>query len=219
MASLGLTPNFLMRIPVGLLALMASATFMPVPLAKAKTEVPGEVVSVIRKTEVFVTAYNQLMETCMPIPVPKDIEKLLTGVASSSPLSKAMDKWNQLSQACQGSIVAGCTYDATKDAEPKQIVDKPLNYATSTAKCIINVNKEVQSVKDGVLKEMTKASQAMAREVEQGVKEAAKKTEQGVQKAADETKNATNKAANDVKESGKKAGKDVKKFFKKKKKK
>ena len=149
MASLGLTPNFLMRIPVGLLALMASATFMPVPLAKAKTEVPGEVVSVIRKTEVFVTAYNQLMETCMPIPVPKDIEKLLTGVASSSPLKQAMDKWNQLSQACQGSIVAGCTYDATKDAEPKQIVDKPLNYAIqqqnvllmSTRKC--NLQKMV----------------------------------------------------------------------------
>tara|TARA_Y100001933_G_C18892059_1_gene518716 strand:+ start:285 stop:899 length:615 start_codon:yes stop_codon:yes gene_type:complete len=204
-----------MRIRAGIFVLTTSVAFMQAPLSNAETKVPSEVVSVIQKTEVFVTAYNQLEETCMPIPVPKDIEQLMTGAPSASPLSKARDKWNQLSQACQGSIVAGCIYDATKDTKAKEVLNKPLSYATTTAKCIINVNKEVQSAKDGVLKEMTKASQAAAREVERGGKEAIKKTEQATQKAANETKNAAKKAANEATNAGKK----MKNLFKKKKKK
>ena len=195
------------------MALLASTVLVQVPLANAKPKapkVPKEVMTVMQKAEPFQRAVAALTETCMPIPkgknpVGRDAAK--NPIYQSKRVDKAMGRYNQVASACQGSIVAGCVYDATKGVPATKVVNQPLQYATKSAKCIINVNNEVRAAKMAAINAIAEAAKQAGKEIDKAGKAAVKETK----KAVAETKKAGKAAVKETSKAAKTAVKETKK--------
>ena len=226
-----------------LLALLASASFLQAPLANAKSkipEIPKEITTVMQKAKPFQRANDALGETCMPLPKPKWKHELKNDKIHKK-MVKYTKRWNKLAAGCKGAIAAGCVYDATKGVKVPVVIDKPLEYATKAAKCIINVNDEVLEAKMAAANAIKEYGEQVGKEVGESGKKAAnecKKAGADIQKCVDainvaqeeilkaptkqpkkEVKNKVKEAKKETKKVVKKAGKEIKKVFKKKKKK
>ena len=206
-----------MKTRSALMALLASTVLVQVPLASAKPKapkVPKEVMTVMQKAEPFQRAVAALTETCMPIPKPKgppvgrDAAK--NPIYVSKRVDKAVGRYNQVASACQGSIVAGCVYDATKGVPATKVVNQPLQYATKSAKCIINVNNEVRAAKMAAINAIAEAAKQAGKEIDKAGKAAVKETK----KAVAETKKAGKAAVKETSKAAKTAVKETKKVVK-----